>query len=133
VPIGNFFPAAGAAPTMHELSIAAALVQQALQVSRRHDDAAVSAVRVRVGELAGVVPDALRFSFDLARAGTAADAALLLVEDVPARARCAPCDTTFAVGSPPALWCPRCETPTSGVVSGRELEITAVELQEGTP
>ena len=116
---------------MHELSIATALVEQAEQVARRHGDARVAAVRVRVGELAGVVPDALRFSFQLARQGTAVGAALLLVEDVPGVARCAPCDTTFAVGTPPFLWCPQCDTPTSAVVSGRELEITAVELDEG--
>lgn len=117
---------------MHELSIATALVEQAEAVSRRHGDAAVATVRVRVGELAGVVADALRFSFDVARAGTAAATALLVVEDVPALARCAPCGVTFSVGSPPLLWCPHCDAATSGVVSGRELEITAVELHEGT-
>jgi hydrogenase nickel incorporation protein HypA/HybF len=116
---------------MHELSIAITLVEQAQQVARRHGDVTVSVVRVRVGELAGVVPDALRFSFGLARAGTAADAALLVVEDVPALARCEPCERTFPVGTPPFFWCPRCDTPTSGVVSGRELELTAVELSEG--
>ncbi|GHH86796.1 putative hydrogenase nickel incorporation protein HypA [Streptomyces sulfonofaciens] len=116
---------------MHELSIATALVERVQEVARRHGDAPVRTVRIRVGELAGVVPDALRFSFGLARAGTAADAALLLVEEVPARARCEPCGTAFAVGTPPFLWCPGCDTPASGVVSGRELEITAVELDEG--
>ncbi|GHJ42550.1 hydrogenase maturation nickel metallochaperone HypA [Streptomyces sp. TS71-3] len=118
---------------MHELSIATALVDRAEEVARRHGDRAVTAVRIRVGELAGVVPDALRFSFGLAAAGTAAAAAVLHVEDVRARARCEPCDTTFAVGTPPFLWCPRCELPASGVVSGRELEITAVELEQGAP
>jgi hydrogenase nickel incorporation protein HypA/HybF len=115
---------------VHELSIATALVDQAQEVSREYGGAAVTAVRVRVGELSGVVADALRFSFDVARAGTAADRALLVVQDVPARARCEPCDDVFAVGTPPFLWCPRCDTAARGLVSGRELEITAVELAD---
>lgn len=117
---------------MHELSIATALVEQAERTSRAYGGAAVTAVRVRVGELSGVVPDALRFSFDVARAGTAAERAPLVVEEVPARARCEPCGDVFAVGTPPMLWCPRCDTPAAELVGGRELEITAVEL-EGDP
>ncbi|MEV4442458.1 hydrogenase maturation nickel metallochaperone HypA [Streptomyces sp. NPDC049577] len=115
---------------MHELSIATAVVEQAEDLARRHGAHAVEAVRLRVGELSGVVPDALRFSFDVAREGTALAAARLLVEEVPARARCGPCGTDFAVGMPPMLWCPRCDRPAPQLLSGRELEITAVELAD---
>ncbi len=114
---------------MHELSIATAVVEQAERTSRAYGGAAVTAVRVRVGELSGVVPDALRFSFDVARADTAAAGALLVVDEVPARARCEPCGDVFAVGTPPMLWCPRCDTPAAELAGGRELEITAVELE----
>src|SRR5437879_401468 len=112
---------------MHELSIATAIVERAEDLARQHGAAAVEAVWLRVGEMAGVVPDALRFSFDVAREGTALGSARLVVEDVPARAHCAPCDAEFAVGTPPYLWCPRCERPVTRLLSGRELEITAVE------
>jgi hydrogenase nickel incorporation protein HypA/HybF len=117
---------------MHELSIATAIVERAQELAGRHRGAEVTAVRVRVGELAGVVPDALRFSFDVAREGTPVGAARLVVEDIPATAHCAPCDAPFAVGTPPYLWCPRCDRPTTRLVSGRELEITAIELEEAT-
>lgn len=113
---------------MHELSIATAIVERAQETARGYGGAAVTAVRVRVGELSGVVADALRFAFEVARAGTAAEGALLVVDEVPARARCEPCGDVFAVGTPPLLWCPRCDTPAAELVSGRELEITAVEL-----
>lgn len=118
---------------MHELSIATAVVEQAEETAREYGGAAVSAVRIRVGELSGVVADALRFSFDVARRGTAAEDALLVVEEVPARAACEPCGDVFAVGTPPLLWCPRCDTPAAGLVSGRELEVTAVELDGDGP
>ncbi|MEU8547634.1 hydrogenase maturation nickel metallochaperone HypA [Streptomyces roseoverticillatus] len=115
---------------MHELSIATAIVEHAEETARLHGGGRVSAVRVRVGEMAGAVPDALRFSFDVAREGTALESARLLVEEVPARARCTPCGTDFAVGTPPLMWCPQCDQPSRELVGGRELEVVAVELEE---
>ncbi|MDT0448491.1 hydrogenase maturation nickel metallochaperone HypA [Streptomyces hesseae] len=117
---------------MHELSIATAIVERAEETARLHGGGRVTAVRVRVGELAGVVPDALRFSFDVARAGTALETARLVVQDVPARARCAPCGTDFAVGTPPLMWCPRCDELSRELLGGRELEVTAIELEEAS-
>ncbi|GHF71787.1 hypothetical protein GCM10010218_61270 [Streptomyces mashuensis] len=113
---------------MHELSVAAAIIERAADCAREHGAAAVTVVRVRVGELSGVVPDALAFSFDVAREGTPLASARLEVEQVAARAHCAACAADFAVGVPPFLWCPRCDRPSAELRSGRELEIVAVEL-----
>ena len=116
---------------MHELSIATAIVEQAGEVARAHHATAVSAVTVRVGELSGVVPDALTFAFDVARDGTALATADLVDEAVPALAHCGPCGEEFTVGVPPFFWCPRCDRPAQGLSSGRELEITGIEFAEG--
>ncbi|MDH2390829.1 hydrogenase maturation nickel metallochaperone HypA [Streptomyces sp. HNM0663] len=115
---------------MHELSIAAAVVERAQETARAHGAATVDAVRLRVGELSGVVGDALRFSFRLAAEGTALAGAELIVEEVPARAACDGCDAEFAVGSPPRLWCPRCERPAARLLAGRELELIGVQLAQ---
>lgn len=112
---------------MHELSIATAIIEQAGELARADGAEAVSAVTVRVGELAGVVPDALDFAFEVARDGTALAAARLVVEQIPAQAWCGPCAEEFAVGTPPFFWCPRCDQPSTDLRSGRELEITGIE------
>ncbi|WP_181803720.1 hydrogenase maturation nickel metallochaperone HypA [Streptomyces shenzhenensis] len=112
---------------MHELSIATAIVEQAGEWARADGADRVLAVTVRVGELSGVVPDALDFAFEVARDGTALAGARLVVEQVTARAWCGPCTEEFAVGMPPFFWCPRCDRPATELRSGRELEITAVE------
>ncbi|MEU9475913.1 hydrogenase maturation nickel metallochaperone HypA [Streptomyces sp. NPDC048191] len=111
---------------MHELSIATAIVEQAEEIARADGADGVSSVTVRVGELAGVVPDALDFAFEVAREGTALAGARLVVEQVAAQAYCAPCAEEFAVGMPPFFWCPRCDRPSQELRSGRELEITDV-------
>ncbi|WP_330341889.1 hydrogenase maturation nickel metallochaperone HypA [Streptomyces sp. NBC_00557] len=118
---------------MHELSIATAIVEQAGALARADGTDAVSAVTVRVGELAGVVPDALHFAFEVARQDTALAAAELVVEQVTARAWCAPCAEEFAVGMPPFFWCPRCDRPSQELRSGRELEITEVRPADPEP
>ncbi|MEW2250926.1 hydrogenase maturation nickel metallochaperone HypA [Streptomyces sp. NPDC014776] len=112
---------------MHELSIATAIVEQAGQIARADGADGVVSVTVRVGELAGVVPDALHFAFEVARDGTALAAARLVVEQVPAHAWCGECAEEFAVGMPPFFWCPRCDRPSRELRRGRELEITGVE------
>ncbi|CAM5559508.1 hydrogenase maturation nickel metallochaperone HypA [Streptomyces aurantiogriseus] len=112
---------------MHELSIATAIVEQAGELARADGTDAVSAVTVRVGELAGVVPEALDFAFEVAREGTALATARLVVERVPARAWCEPCAEEFPVGMPPFFWCPDCDRPAPTLRSGRELQIVGVE------
>ncbi|MGW7356861.1 hydrogenase maturation nickel metallochaperone HypA/HybF [Streptomyces sp. NPDC054802] len=115
---------------MHELSIAAAVVDTAARTARTHGATAVEAVRLRIGELAGVVPDALRFSFELAADGTALAGAELIIDDVSALAACDGCRAEFAVGCPPHLWCPACDRPADRLLAGRELEVTEVRLPD---
>jgi hydrogenase nickel incorporation protein HypA/HybF len=119
---------------MHEMSVALAVVDQVVEAADRAGDVtAVSAVRLRVGELAGVVPDALAFSFELACAGTLLEGAELVTEAVPGRARCTPCAHEWAVGMPPRLTCPSCGGTRTDLLAGRELQIVDVRWEnDGT-
>ncbi|WP_326616267.1 hydrogenase maturation nickel metallochaperone HypA [Streptomyces decoyicus] len=111
---------------MHEMSIALAVVEQVESAARPSGATTVNSVRLQVGELAGVVPDALAFSFELACAGTVLEGAELVTEPVPARARCGPCADTWPVGMPPQLSCPGCGGATAELLTGRELQIVSV-------
>ena len=64
---------------MHELAIAESLVDRVVErtVGRR-----VVAVTVRIGDAAGVVADALSFSFDVVTVDTPIAGARLVVEEV---------------------------------------------------
>jgi hydrogenase nickel incorporation protein HypA/HybF len=68
---------------MHELSIAISLVELACEEKQRRDLPEVHAVRLRLGARAGVVKEALTFSFELATAGTCIEGAALYIEDAP--------------------------------------------------
>lgn len=112
---------------MHETSIALAVVDQIAQRARADGHDGVRAVVLRVGELAGVVPAALEFCFAQACAGTVAEGATLSIEAVTALGRCGACPESWPVGMPPDLNCPACGAPAAHLISGRELEIAAVE------
>ncbi|MDX3799567.1 hydrogenase maturation nickel metallochaperone HypA [Streptomyces sp. AK04-3B] len=119
---------------MHEMSVALAVVDQVAEAAARSRCVtAVRSVRLQVGELAGVVPDALAFSFELACAGTVLEGAELITEAVPGRARCTPCAHEWAVGMPPRLICPACGATHTELLAGRELQIVDVHWEDGPP
>ncbi|MET9616785.1 hydrogenase maturation nickel metallochaperone HypA [Kitasatospora indigofera] len=116
---------------MHEMSIAMAVVEQVEEFPGPAGAGAVEAVHLEVGELAGVVPEALAFCFELVCAGTVLEGAELVTETVPGRARCGPCAAEWPVGMPPDLLCPRCGGSQAELLAGRELRITAVRWADG--
>ncbi|MGW0749693.1 hydrogenase maturation nickel metallochaperone HypA/HybF [Streptomyces sp. NPDC002587] len=117
---------------MHEMSIATAVVGQVEEAARAGGASAVTTVRLQVGELAGVVPDALAFCFELACAGTVLEGAGLVTETVGARARCGACAREWPTGMPPDLCCPGCARAADvELLSGRELQIVSVDWEDG--
>lgn len=114
---------------MHELSIAMSLVETACEKAHALGGVRVSALHVRVGALSGVVKDALLFSFEVAAQGTPLEGARLLVTEVPLAIRCLRCDDEREV-TEFRLVCPVCDEPASQVLRGRELELTALEVED---
>ncbi|WP_431986485.1 hydrogenase maturation nickel metallochaperone HypA [Streptomyces griseoflavus] len=111
---------------MHEMSVALSVVDQVEQAARPGGARGVRRVTVEIGELAGVVPDALAFCFELACAGTLLEGAELVTRSVPGRAACAPCGRAWDTGMPPDMICAGCRGGATGLLSGRDLRITEV-------
>lgn len=107
---------------MHELAIAESVVSSVLQ----RTDARVSVVRLRIGQLSGVVPDALTFCFEIAATGTTLEGATLEIEEQRGRAHCRTCGQDFAP-SDAILLCP-CGSADVRLLAGRELSLTSVEV-----
>ena len=77
----------------------------------------------------GVVKDALLSAYDLARAGTPLAGAELVIEEVALVAHCSACAAEYTLASVQELSCPSCGALTTDVVSGRELEVVALEIE----
>lgn len=113
---------------MHEASIAQSLITLAEDYCRQNGHASISALRVRVGSLSGVLPDALHFAFDAMRAGTMAHGAELLIEEVRPRCSCGQCGGEFHFDGPYVLECPLCGASDVIVTGGRELDLAEMEV-----
>ena len=108
---------------MHELAIAESIVDA---VCARAAGRTVHRVTVRIGTLTAVLPDAMRFCFDLAVEGTVADGAELAIEQRAGAARCRECGAEIALADL-ILLCP-CGSADLDVTAGRELQIVSMEV-----
>ena len=108
---------------MHELAISERIVAA---IAERLGDARVTRVVLEVGSLSGVVPEAVRFCFEVCAQGTSMDGAALDIVTLPARARCCSCAAELEIDDPLAV-CP-CGSITLEVRGGQELRIKEVEV-----
>ncbi len=113
---------------MHELSIALSIVDGALEELTRQGASEATTVHLRVGRLAGVDKDALRFSYDIACQDTALRGSQLIIEDIEVVIMCPSCRAERQIKSLPMLTCAECGAFAERVVHGEELEITAMEV-----
>jgi hydrogenase nickel incorporation protein HypA/HybF len=116
---------------MHELSIAMSIIEGASQEAISRGAARIHAVHLRLGPLSGVVKDALMFSYELACEGTLLEGSQLLIEEVPVVVYCPHCETEKTLDSIQRFCCPACGTLTPDIVSGKELELVAIEITGG--
>ncbi len=108
---------------MHELGI----TQEIIDIVTRHAKGAqVRRVVLEIGVLSAILPDAIRFCFDLCSRDTVAEGAELEIKETAARARCSACGREFTVEQP--IGCCPCGGIDLEWLSGDELRITQMEV-----
>jgi hydrogenase nickel incorporation protein HypA/HybF len=108
---------------VHELSITESVIAA---VSEHVGPVPVLSLTVEIGRLSGVVPDAVRFCFELCAAGTPCEGARLDIVDTPGRARCRDCADDVELPDQIAL-CP-CGSANLEITGGQQLKIRQVEI-----
>jgi hydrogenase nickel incorporation protein HypA/HybF len=117
---------------MHEMGMANSILEAVATELRRHPGSRASKVGVRIGELAAIDADSLRFCFDALARDTDLEGLQLQIEACPRRHRCDPCSETFDVHDY-EFACPKCESMQTKFVSGDELELAYLEVEEHEP
>lgn len=112
---------------MHEVSIMSQTVEIALENARQQDANKIHRLKMRIGAMSGVVPEALNFAFDVVTEGTIAQGAILEIELIPVVCYCSHCQIEF---QPPDLFyeCPQCDRACNKIIAGREIELTSLEI-----
>lgn len=114
---------------MHELSIALGIIDVAAEELRRRGGGLIVAVHLKIGALSGVVKEALQSAFELAREETLLERSTLVIEDVPVTLLCPTCACEQPAESIIEMRCQCCGAFSSEIVRGRDLEITAMEIE----
>jgi hydrogenase nickel incorporation protein HypA/HybF len=109
---------------MHEMSICSAIASTPV---KHADGRSVSQVTVRIGHLRQVVPDALKFSWEIVSGSTDLKDAALVIEQVPAVVECTSCGARTTLDLP-ILACGKCEGFDVKLLSGEELLVVSIDL-----
>ena len=112
---------------MHELGIMQSALEMAEERARAAGGKQIHRIRLRVGALSGVVPEALRFAYEGLRIETLASEAELEIEEIQAVCWCEACETEF-MARDRQFECPRCHQQTGQLRRGTELELTSREI-----
>ncbi len=115
---------------MHEMGIAMQIIEIATaSIPAELGSAKVEKVNLKIGKLAAVVSDSLRFCFDIATRDTPLAGAELAIEETPVVARCKECNTRWTIDEP-AFTCRACGSGSLEILSGRELDIVSIEVAQ---
>jgi hydrogenase nickel incorporation protein HypA/HybF len=111
---------------VHELSIATGVVNTAcMHAGGRR----VTEVTMRVGRLRQVVPDSLRFYFEIVARDSECEGARLVLEEIELMLRCEDCGFGWEAEMP-VFVCGRCGSSLISIEAGDELQVEYIEVEE---
>ena len=117
---------------MHEMGIANSVLEAVRTEMGLHPGTYPCKVGVRIGEMAAIDPEALRFCFEAIILGTDLESLALGIEVCPRRHRCQLCGREFIVRDYDSR-CPQCASLETTCISGDELELAYLEVEEYGP
>jgi hydrogenase nickel incorporation protein HypA/HybF len=110
---------------MHELGITQNIVAI---VTEHAKGAKVQRVSLEIGKLSAIMPDAIRFCFDICTQDTVLAGATLEILEIPGLGRCRQCGTEIALDKPFGIC--NCKSVQLDLITGEELKIKEIEIEE---
>ncbi len=109
-----------------------AITQSILDISKKvgeeHGAKRIKEVRIKVGEYSGVVPQCVRYYFDVISKGTICEGAVLNIMKLPVKIYCNNCNEEFEI-SRYHVKCPKCAGTDIKMTQGREFYIESLEVE----
>lgn len=115
---------------MHEVAIAMGMVDELIRIGRENNAKKITAVRLKIGRLSGIVTDSLKFAFDAVKLEHPVLLnAELTINEVPLIYECNDCKKSFDTDNFYFPACPECDSFNLKLVSGEEQDIENVEME----
>lgn len=114
---------------MHEMAIA----MEVLKIVQEHipagHPARIKKIRLKVGKLTAVVPESFKFCMEIITKDSQAEGAEIIIDDVPLIVECEDCGERSELKEA-VFVCPGCGSVKLKVISGRDLFIESIEVEE---
>jgi hydrogenase nickel incorporation protein HypA/HybF len=114
---------------MHEMSVTESILNISLEHAQRANARAITAIHIRLGELASMVDDSIRFYWEIIAKDTLAEKAELVFTRTPARVLCHTCQHDFDWHRKDSFACPQCGGQDLRVQGGDELQVESIEVE----
>jgi hydrogenase nickel incorporation protein HypA/HybF len=111
---------------MHEVGLMQDALGICFDAARRGNAKRISRIAMRIGELSGAEPEALRFAFEAMSQGTIAEHASIEFERTRVGRRCLGCGADFD-GRSEADPCPQCGAKNS-IRTGFEIQVASIDV-----
>lgn len=111
---------------MHEMSIAINIFEIVSFEAKKNNLKKISKVKLKIGEMANIVPECLESSWNILVEDTLANGSKLEYDYIPVKGKCRECSFDFEIKNVVFL-CPKCKSPDIKVTAGEELDIEYVE------
>jgi hydrogenase nickel incorporation protein HypA/HybF len=114
---------------MHELSICKNILSTVLDYHQQHKKSrTIKSIQIAIGQLTHIDIASLRFNFAVIARNTAAENAMLDINQIDAKAECNACNRVFSLENyyDP---CPNCQQHSKTILQGEEMTITSMEIQ----
>jgi hydrogenase nickel incorporation protein HypA/HybF len=112
---------------MHEMSIAVGIIDVVCNKAEEENATKINNVILEIGELSGVMIDALEFCFEAATKNTLAEGAELKINKIQGKALCKNCNTDFIIVND-FTPCPECNDFNFEIKQGKELSIKSFNI-----
>jgi len=115
---------------MHELPITQSIVRIAVEEAEKHNIKKINEIRLKIGELSGLVPECIQQYFDFVSYGTAAEGAQIIITKIPITMKCVSCGFIGETDSFVNNKCPVCSSINMKIEGGNEFYIDSMEVDD---
>ncbi len=113
---------------MHELAITEGIMEAALPAAREAGAKKILEIRLKIGELSGVMPECIQEYFNLISVGSIAQDAKLVFETIPIKISCKDCDFVGEIKKG-SKTCPKCSSSKFKIIAGREYFVDNLKVE----
>ncbi|KAJ53362.1 hydrogenase nickel incorporation protein HypA/HybF [Clostridium tetanomorphum] len=111
---------------MHELSLTQSIVKICIEEGNKNNLKKIEEIRLKVGELSGIVPQCIQYYFDIISKDSILQGAEIKVERIPIEIQCRDCNN-ICVMEKINFCCPNCNSFNIKILKGNEFYIDSIK------